>query len=111
MCTLEYTSEQESIVVSETIFEITRGKLTPICETSIPLQSQLKCHSYDERCKKLVLGCCDGSLVIYTQDGKVTHYTKVVFVSYFVFNYTALMQNYGHSLQFDCLNGNGKHSR
>lgn len=71
---------QGNILVNEVIHEITRGKLTPICETAIPLQSELKCYAYDERKRKLALGCCDGSLVIYTQDGKVTHYTKACFV-------------------------------
>lgn len=67
--------------MNEVIHEITRGKLTAMCETAIPLPSELKCHSYDKRRRKLALGCCDGSLVIYTQDGKVTHYTKASFVS------------------------------
>ncbi len=72
---------QASIIVNEVVYQIELDRFVAVCETAIPLQSELKCFAYDDTKAKLALGCCDSSIVVYSQEGKVTHYTKAAFVS------------------------------
>ena len=53
-----------------------------VSETAIPVQSEITCFSYNNQQTRLALGCCDSSVVIYSQTGRITLYTKTAFVSY-----------------------------
>lgn len=48
--------------------------------TSIPLQTQVCCHSFSPDNEKLILGCIDGSVVIFDESRGITHLVKAAFV-------------------------------
>jgi len=75
--------KQGKMVMTESLYELVGlNSLETLCETTIPLQSELRCYSYDETTtSKLALGCCDSSLTIYCQEGKITQFTNTAFVS------------------------------
>ncbi|CAL8074907.1 unnamed protein product [Orchesella dallaii] len=79
--TLELCCDQQGgIIVNEVVYQVQPDKFVAVCETAIPLNSELRCFAYDNAKEKLALGCCDSSIVVYSQEGKVTHYTKAAFI-------------------------------
>jgi hypothetical protein len=48
--------------------------------TSIPLQTQVCCHGFSPDEQKLLLGCIDGSLVLFDEGRGITHLVKAAFV-------------------------------
>lgn len=66
--------------------------------TSIPLQSQVCCHSFSPDNEKLMLGCIDGSMVLFDEGRGITHLIKAAFVSISAFNQTE--QEYNILLSF-----------
>lgn len=54
-----------------------------IATTAIPLQSQVCCNSLSPDNEKLMLGCIDGSVVIFDENRGITHLVKAAFVCIF----------------------------
>ncbi|XP_064600125.1 WD repeat-containing and planar cell polarity effector protein fritz homolog [Liolophura sinensis] len=56
-------------------YEINRSKIQRTAVTTIPLKSGVVCQGKNPSEEKLVLGCEDGTLVLYDSQRKVTQYT------------------------------------
>lgn len=63
------------------MYEISKSKLQRTSVTSIPLLSQVCCQSLSPDNEKLMLGCIDGSVVIFDEGRGITHLVKAAFVS------------------------------
>lgn len=63
------------------MYEINKSKLQRTAVTSIPLQTQVCCQSLSPDNEKLMLGCIDGSVVIFDEGRGITHLVKAAFVS------------------------------
>lgn len=61
-------------------YEITKSRLQRTSVTSIPLQTQVCCHGFSPDEEKLLLGCIDGSLVLFDEGRGITHLVKAAFV-------------------------------
>ena len=49
--------------------------------TTIPLQTQVCCHAFSPDNEKLMLGCIDGSVILFDEGRGITHLVKAAFVS------------------------------
>lgn len=76
-------SKKGDVSIEICIYEINKMKLTRVAVTSIPLQSQVCCHSFSTDTEKLMLGCIDGSVVIFDVNRGITHLVKAAFVRNF----------------------------
>lgn len=63
------------------MYEIIKAKIQRVSVTSIPLQSQVCCHSFSPDNEKLMLGCIDGSVILFDEGRGITHLIKAAFVS------------------------------
>lgn len=60
---------------------LNKSKLQRTAVTSIPLQTQVCCQSFSPDNDKLILGCIDGSVVIFDERRGITHLVRAAFVS------------------------------
>lgn len=72
---------QGEVTIEICMYEINRSKLQRISVTSIPLQTQVCCHSFSPDNEKLMLGCIDGSIVLFDEGRGITHLVKAAFVN------------------------------
>jgi len=63
--------------------EISKSRLQRTSVTSIPLQTQVCCHGFSPDEEKLLLGCIDGSLVLFDEGRGITHLVKAAFVRFY----------------------------
>lgn len=63
------------------VYEVNKAKIHRTSVTSIPLQSQVCCHSFSPDNEKLMLGCIDGSVILFDEGRGITHLIKAAFVS------------------------------
>lgn len=80
-----FTMEQAMSTGSETTaqtctYEIIQGKIQRISVTSIPLKSPVNCQCRNPKEDKLVLGCADGSVVLYDEHRKSTIMTRAALI-------------------------------
>ncbi|KAK6640204.1 hypothetical protein RUM44_011890 [Polyplax serrata] len=73
-------SKKGEVVIEYTLHEIMKKTLKKISVTSIPLQTQICCHSVSPDEEKLVLGCIDGSLVVFDEPKGVTRLVRTAFI-------------------------------
>lgn len=74
-------SRKGEVTIEICIYEIKKSRLHRIATTAIPLQSQVCCTSLSPDNEKLMLGCIDGSVVIFDESRGITHLVKAAFVS------------------------------
>lgn len=72
---------QGEVTIEICMYEINKSKLQRTAVTSIPLQTQVCCQSLSPDNEKLMLGCIDGSVVIFDEGRGITHLVKAAFVS------------------------------
>lgn len=72
---------QGEVTVENCTYAVSKNRLQRTAVTSIPLQTQVCCHSYSPDDEKLMLGCIDGSLVLFDDGRGITHLVKAAFVS------------------------------
>ncbi|PVD26407.1 hypothetical protein C0Q70_14083 [Pomacea canaliculata] len=80
-----YTVEQSfgprgEITVRTCVLEIIRGKMQTAAVVTIPLKGTVICQARNPGEDKLLLGCSDGSLVMYSQHKKLTFVTRCAVV-------------------------------
>ncbi|CAG2235674.1 CPLANE5 [Mytilus edulis] len=61
-------------------YEIIQGKIQRISNIAIPLKSHVTCLSRNHLEDKLVLGCADGSIVLYDEGRKSTFYVRAALI-------------------------------
>ncbi|KAL4238300.1 hypothetical protein ACF0H5_003012 [Mactra antiquata] len=76
-----YTVEQGMGSGGETIakcctYEVIQGNIQRVSVVNIPLKSMVTCESRNPGEDKILLGCADGSLVIYDENKKITQMTR-----------------------------------
>lgn len=62
------------------MYEVHKTKMHRISTSSIPLQSQVCCHSFSPDNEKLMLGCIDASIVLFDEGRGMTHLIKAAFI-------------------------------
>lgn len=72
---------QGEVTIEICVYELNKSKIHRASITSIPLQSQVCCHSFSPDNEKLMLGCIDGSVVLFDEGRGITHLIKAAFVS------------------------------
>nr|CAD7570477.1 unnamed protein product [Timema californicum] len=68
------------VTVESCTYEISKCRLQRTSVTSIPLQTQVCCHAFSPDEEKLLLGCIDGSLVLFDEGRGITHLVKAAFI-------------------------------
>nr|CAD7261206.1 unnamed protein product [Timema shepardi] len=71
---------QGEVTVESCTYEISKCRLQRTSVTSIPLQTQVCCHAFSPDEEKLLLGCIDGSLVLFDEGRGITHLVKAAFI-------------------------------
>uniref|UniRef100_A0A6B2E8R7 Uncharacterized protein n=1 Tax=Phlebotomus kandelakii TaxID=1109342 RepID=A0A6B2E8R7_9DIPT len=74
-------SRKGEVTIESSVYEINKVKLSRNAVTSIPLQTQVCCHSYSPDHEKLMLGCIDGSIVLFDEGRGITHLVKAAFIA------------------------------
>lgn len=69
------------MTVENCVYEITRSRLQRTAVTCIPLQTHVCCLAFSHDDAKLLLGCIDGSLILFDEGRGATHLVKAAFVS------------------------------
>lgn len=72
---------QGDVTVESSLYQISRGNMQRTSAASISLPTHMCCHGFSPLQDKLLLGCIDGSLVLYDESQGVTHVVKAAFVS------------------------------
>lgn len=67
------------------VYNVNGLKIQRTFVTSIPLQSQVCCHAFSPDNEKLMLGCIDGSVILFDEGRGITHLIKAAFVSEYSF--------------------------
>nr|CAD7399465.1 unnamed protein product [Timema cristinae] len=73
-------TETGEVTVESCTYEISKCRLQRTSVTSIPLQTQVCCHAFSPDEEKLLLGCIDGSLVLFDEGRGITHLVKAAFI-------------------------------
>lgn len=73
-------SRKGEVTVDICIYEIRKAKLYRISVTTIPLQTQVCCHSFSPDNEKLLLGCIDATIVVFDESRGITHLVKAAFI-------------------------------
>jgi len=68
------------VTIENCVYEIKKTKLERLSVVSIPLQTQVCSHAFSPDNEKLMLGCIDGSIIIYDESRGITHLAKAAFV-------------------------------
>lgn len=76
-----YDNFQGEVTVENCVYEITRSRLQRTAVTCIPLQTHVCCLAFSHDDAKLLLGCIDGSLILFDEGRGATHLVKAAFVS------------------------------
>ncbi|KAK7873024.1 hypothetical protein R5R35_000322 [Gryllus longicercus] len=74
-------SRKGEVTVESGRYEVRRARLQRSAVASVPLQTQVCCLSFSPAEDKLLLGCIDGSLVLFDEARGVTHVAKAAFIS------------------------------
>ncbi|KDR08346.1 WD repeat-containing and planar cell polarity effector protein fritz [Zootermopsis nevadensis] len=74
-------SRKGEVTVESCTYEVNKSRLQRTSVTSIPLQTQVCCHGFSPDEQKLLLGCIDGSLVLFDEGRGITHLVKAAFIS------------------------------
>lgn len=69
------------MTIDSCIYQIHKTKMRRVAVTSIPLQTQVCCNAFSPDHEKLMLGCIDGSVVLFDEGRGITHLVKAAFVS------------------------------
>lgn len=77
-------SKKGDVTIENCKYEINQAKIQRVAVTSIPLQTQVCCHSFSPDHEKLMLGCIDGSVLLFDEGRGITHLVKAAFVSRFL---------------------------
>uniref|UniRef100_A0A1B6M0F5 WD repeat-containing and planar cell polarity effector protein fritz n=1 Tax=Graphocephala atropunctata TaxID=36148 RepID=A0A1B6M0F5_9HEMI len=73
-------SRKGEVTVENCVYEINKARLQRTAVTCIPLQTHVCCLSFSHDDAKLLLGCIDGSLVLFDQAKGTTHLVKAAFI-------------------------------
>lgn len=73
-------SRNGEVTVECSSYQISRGNMQKSSAASIALPTHVCCHSFSPLQDKLLLGCIDGSLVLYDEALGVTHVVKAAFI-------------------------------
>ncbi|XP_046664309.1 WD repeat-containing and planar cell polarity effector protein fritz isoform X2 [Homalodisca vitripennis] len=73
-------SRKGEVTVENCVYEISKARLQRTAVTCIPLQTHVCCLSFSHDDAKLLLGCIDGSLVLFDQAKGATHLVKAAFI-------------------------------
>ncbi|KAJ1531550.1 hypothetical protein ONE63_000223 [Megalurothrips usitatus] len=73
-------SRSGDVTVESSSYQISRGAMQRTSASSISLPTHVCCHSFSPLQDKLLLGCIDGSLVLYDESLGVTHIVKAAFI-------------------------------
>lgn len=73
-------SRKGEVTVERCTYEITKNRLQRSSVTSIPLQTHVCCVAFSPDDSKLLLGCIDGSLVLFDDGQGSTHLVKAAFI-------------------------------
>lgn len=71
---------QGEVNIEICVYDIIKSKIQRVAVTAIPLQTQVCCHSFSPDNEKLMLGCIDGSVVLFDEGRGITHLIKAAFV-------------------------------
>ncbi|XP_058822188.1 WD repeat-containing and planar cell polarity effector protein fritz [Topomyia yanbarensis] len=77
-------SKKGDVTIDSCIYQIHKTKMRRVAVTSIPLQTQVCCNSFSPDHEKLMLGCIDGSIVLFDEGRGITHLVKAAFIPMFV---------------------------
>lgn len=73
-------SKKGEVTVEYSRHQVHKNVLQKISITSIPLQTQVCCHSISPDEEKLILGCIDGSLILFDDGRGITRLVKTSFI-------------------------------
>lgn len=73
-------SRNGDVTVESSSYQVSRGSMLRTSAASISLPTHVCCHSFSPLQDKLLLGCIDGSLVLYDEALGVTHIVKAAFI-------------------------------
>uniref|UniRef100_A0A1B6D3B8 WD repeat-containing and planar cell polarity effector protein fritz n=1 Tax=Clastoptera arizonana TaxID=38151 RepID=A0A1B6D3B8_9HEMI len=73
-------SRKGEVTVESCTYEISKGRLQRTSVTCIPLQTHVCCLAFSYDDTKLLLGCIDGSLVLFDEGRGSTHIVKAAFI-------------------------------
>lgn len=68
------------VFIEDQIYDVSKTKMQRNGVTSIPLQTQVSCYCYSPDQEKLMLGCIDGSIVLFDEHRGITHLVKAGFI-------------------------------
>ncbi|XP_029712205.2 WD repeat-containing and planar cell polarity effector protein fritz isoform X1 [Aedes albopictus] len=77
-------SKKGDVTIDSCIYQIHKTKMRRVAVTSIPLQTQVCCNAFSPDHEKLMLGCIDGSVVLFDEGRGITHLVKAAFIPTFV---------------------------
>lgn len=81
---------QGDVTIDSCIYQINRTKMRRVAVTSIPLQTQVCCNAFSPDHEKLMLGCIDGSMILFDEGRGITHLVKAAFVRFIYFLFLKL---------------------
>ncbi|XP_054264257.1 WD repeat-containing and planar cell polarity effector protein fritz-like [Macrosteles quadrilineatus] len=73
-------SRKGEVTVENCVYEVSKSRLQRTAVTCIPLQTHVCCLAFSHDDAKLLLGCIDGSLVLYDEGRGATHIVKAAFI-------------------------------
>ncbi|XP_049531237.1 WD repeat-containing and planar cell polarity effector protein fritz [Anopheles darlingi] len=83
-CVEQKISKKGEVTIDSCIYQINKTKMRRVAVTSIPLQTQVCCNALSPDHEKLMLGCIDGSIVLFDEGRGITHLVKAAFIPTFV---------------------------
>lgn len=93
--TIEQKVSRKGEVSAEiVVYELIKTKIHRIGNISIPLQSQVCSHAFSPDNERLMLGCIDGSVVLFDEGRGITHSVKAAFVSCNQIMFSVKRENY-----------------
>uniref|UniRef100_A0A4Y0BP85 Uncharacterized protein n=1 Tax=Anopheles funestus TaxID=62324 RepID=A0A4Y0BP85_ANOFN len=83
-CVEQKISKKGEVTIDSCIYQINKTKMRRVAVTSIPLQTQVCCNALSPDHEKLMLGCIDGSIVLFDEGRGITHLVKAAFIPTYV---------------------------
>uniref|UniRef100_A0A8W7Q1Q1 WD repeat-containing and planar cell polarity effector protein fritz n=1 Tax=Anopheles coluzzii TaxID=1518534 RepID=A0A8W7Q1Q1_ANOCL len=83
-CVEQKISKKGEVTIDSCIYQINKSKMRRVAVTSIPLQTQVCCNALSPDHEKLMLGCIDGSVVLFDEGRGITHLVKAAFIPTYV---------------------------